>query len=107
MQVYAGKTNRVEIPLVPAVRVAAWCRMQESNKPLADIVVSVGHGESGGMQHEQTRTDAEGRFEAFVLPGPVRVQVITPPANATEADSSRGPQTVAASGGVVELARSR
>ena len=55
-------------------------------------------------QHERVRTDAEGRFEAYVLPGEVVVHVAKLPGLMEEPDR-RGPQRdeVAAQEGVVEL----
>jgi len=70
-------TGRIEIPLVPAVLVRGLVRDKSSGKPVDGALISIGYG--GARQSDHARSDAEGKFETFVLPGPVRQQAIILP----------------------------
>jgi len=77
LQVFAGKSTEVDVPLEPAVRVRGLVRTKEGHAPVAGASVNVRYG--GLFQSEQPRTDAEGRFEAYVLPGQVRQSLYSQP----------------------------
>lgn len=82
VEVRGGETAQIEIPLVPAVRVRGAVRVQPDGAPVAGALIHVGYGVH--RQSESARTDAQGTFEAFVLPGPVRLQAIELPDDLTQ-----------------------
>ncbi len=77
LNVPAGQTTRVEVPLVNAVRVSGVIRVQGTGEPVKDASISVGYGVP--RQSDQVESDAAGRFTAHVLPGDVTMQVISMP----------------------------
>ncbi len=77
LDIPAGQTTRVEIPLVPAVKVAGVIRVAGTGQPVKGASISVGFGSP--RQSDQVETDAQGRFTAHVLPGDVTTQVISMP----------------------------
>ena len=105
IKIAAGQTTRVEVPLVKAQRVRGLVRTKPDGKPAANASVTVIHHLGNETpQHEQVRTDAEGRFEAYVLPGEVVLHVANLPGLMEEPDR-RGPprDEVAVQDGIVEL----
>ncbi|MHB1558602.1 MAG: sigma-70 family RNA polymerase sigma factor [Isosphaeraceae bacterium] len=77
LDIPAGQSTRVEIPLVPAVKVAGVIRVAGSGQPVKGASISVGYG--APRQSDQVETDAQGRFTANVLPGDVTMHVISLP----------------------------
>jgi hypothetical protein len=75
--VTAGETLRLEIPLLPTVKVHGKVLAKDDGKPIANAEISLGYG--GFRQHEQVVTNEEGRYEGRVLPGPVRAHIIVLP----------------------------
>lgn len=67
--------NQVEIPLEPAVRVRGLARARGTEKPIAGLLMLVQFGVQ--RQGNWARTDDQGRFETYVLPGEVSQQAIT------------------------------
>ena len=104
VRVVEGQTTRIEIPLMPAVHVRGLVRTKFEGKPLAGVSVMVAYGIGQNRQVEFVRTGADGRYEAYVLPGQVRQLVPTPRHRLLqEDDDSRQPEQVAAQDGVVDL----
>ena len=79
MAVLSGGLNRLEIPLVAAVRVRGKIQVKGEGKPVPAASISVSYG--SGRQGSTVVSDKEGRFETYVLPGDVRLQVIVMPEN--------------------------
>jgi hypothetical protein len=77
IEIYAGGTTRVEVPFERTVRVRGRVQTKGAGKPVTGGLVSVQYGSF--RQSEQVRTDADGRFEANVLAGSVRRQLIITP----------------------------
>jgi hypothetical protein len=75
--VTAGETLRLEIPLLPTVKVHGKVLAKDDGKPIANAEISLGYG--GFRQHEQVVTNEEGRYEGRVFPGPVRAHIIVLP----------------------------
>jgi hypothetical protein len=71
LSVAAGETARVEVPLAPAVQVRGEVKTSQTGDGVAGVLVSIGH--------ESVRTDAQGKFQVYVLPGSVNVQTIAVP----------------------------
>lgn len=74
VNVEADKVTRVEIPLEQAVRVHGVVRIKQTGKPIVGALVNVRYG---FYQDERVRTDNQGKFEEYVLPGEVRRSVVT------------------------------
>lgn len=77
LDIPAGQTTRVEIPMVPAVKVAGVIRVAGTGQPVKGASISVGYG--APRQSDRVETDAQGRFTAHVLPGDVTMHVISMP----------------------------
>lgn len=77
LQIHAGNTTKVEIPYEPTVRVRGRVQTSYESQPVAGGLIYVSYGSF--QQSEQVLTDADGRFEVNVLPGPVRQQLINRP----------------------------
>ncbi|HEY4233651.1 MAG TPA: carboxypeptidase-like regulatory domain-containing protein [Lacipirellulaceae bacterium] len=77
VEVNAGKTTRIAVPLEAAVRVRGLVRTKSDHTPVPGAQVSVQYGafQQGGL----ALTDSDGRFEVFVLPGQVQQQLIMQP----------------------------
>lgn len=75
--VKAGDTTEIEVPFEPTVTVRGSVVARGSEMPVAEAFVSVSYG--GRRQHEHVLTDANGTFEAYILPGEVRQQLIVVP----------------------------
>ena len=75
--VHAGVVNRVEIPLIPAVRVHGQIRVKGTRKAVVGAEIHLYYGT--WRQGANPVSDRDGRFEAYVLPGDVRMQVISMP----------------------------
>ena len=109
VHVTAGQTTKVEIPLVPAGACAGWCvPSQTANRWLApEVAVNHTFRELGPPESEEVRTDADGRFEAYVLPGQVGGHVIGKVPGLMPEEGPGGwwqqREDVAAQEGVVEL----
>ncbi len=73
----AGETVALEIPLERTVRVHGVVRAKDTGKPIAGATVSLQHDERA--LREQSTTDDEGRYEAYVLAGKVYRQLINTP----------------------------
>jgi beta-lactamase regulating signal transducer with metallopeptidase domain len=72
-----GETLSLEIPLASAPKVYGKVQAKSSGKPIANAEILLGYG--GFQQHDFVVTNEEGRFEGRVLPGPVRVHIISLP----------------------------
>ncbi|TWT99685.1 Regulatory protein BlaR1 [Botrimarina colliarenosi] len=77
LQVYAGETTTVDIPLEATVRVRGRLQTKENTLPIAGALISVNYG--ARFMSEQVRTDDDGRFVVNALPGIVRQQLIMKP----------------------------
>jgi hypothetical protein len=77
IEVIAGETTEVSIPFVKGVPVRGVVRTKEGHRPVPGALVSVSYG--AFRQSDQMRTDERGEFEAVVLPGKVRQQLIMRP----------------------------
>jgi len=87
LQINAGATTTVEIPYESTVRVQGRVQTKDDSQPVSGARMIVTYG---SWQGETVRTDADGRFEADVLPGQVLQQMIGLPetyANWTEEQS--------------------
>jgi hypothetical protein len=73
-EVVAGETTTLRIDLVPGVLARGRVQTAESRKPVAGAHVSTTYGNL--RQTEEAETDAEGRFEVRVVPGPAQVAVL-------------------------------
>jgi hypothetical protein len=73
--VTASETVTLEMDLVPGVIVRGRVQLAQSGKALAREGVLFIYG---GRQSERVETDADGRFEARVLPGHLRTSVYLP-----------------------------
>ena len=72
-----GDATRLELPLDAAVKVRGIVRSQEKKEPLAKATISVGYGT--WRQSDTVTTGPDGKFEAYVVPGNVKLQVIEVP----------------------------
>jgi beta-lactamase regulating signal transducer with metallopeptidase domain/protocatechuate 3,4-dioxygenase beta subunit len=77
LEVFAGETTEILIPMVAGVSVEGIVRTKVGHRPVAGALVSVQYGSV--MQRDQMRTDELGRFRATVLPGQVRQDLIMRP----------------------------
>ena len=77
LEIYAGKTTRVDVPFEPTVRVRGRVQTKPTGEPVSGAEVSVQYG--GFRQSDQVVTDSDGRYEDNVLAGPVRRQLIARP----------------------------
>ena len=77
--VVAGETLQLEIPFVAATIVSGKVLAKASGKPVEKAVIFLAYG--GFHQSEQAVTDAEGKYEGRVLPGPLRAQCFSLPDN--------------------------
>jgi hypothetical protein len=77
VRVEPGQVMTLEIPLLPAVSVSGVVRIRKSGKPVegAEVYVCYGRRQNG----ESAFSDEQGRFHARVLPGDVRLQVLSKP----------------------------
>ena len=69
--------TRLDIPLESAVKVRGIVRSRETKEPLAGASISVGYGTY--RQSDHVTSGPAGRFEAFVVPGDVKLHVISVP----------------------------
>ncbi len=69
-----GKTTQLEIPLETAVQSHGVVRKKGSGEPVAGAIFNVGYGV--GRQSDRVKTDAAGKYTAYILPGQVRVEAI-------------------------------
>jgi hypothetical protein len=72
-----GETVELEIPLVDAPLVSGKVVAKSTGKPVAKAEISLGYG--GFRQSDQVTTDDNGEYQGRVLPGGVRVQIISLP----------------------------
>jgi hypothetical protein len=77
MSVQAGKTLNLEIPMERTVLVRGTIRTENSLQPVAGAEIYVGQGVF--VNGENVISDAQGNYEARVLPGKVYTQVISLP----------------------------
>lgn len=75
-EIAVGQTTTIEIPLEPAVQVHGVLRVKETEEPIGGVKISLGYGVG---QSEQAMTDDDGRYSAYILPGDVKLHVITLP----------------------------
>ncbi len=87
-----GRQVDLEIPLRRGVRVTGVALDDRDGRPIADVVVSV--VPSAPAEPSRVRTDAEGRYEAFVPPGLVSHRVLKVPAPYLAPPSFLGPRPV-------------
>lgn len=73
----ANETTTLDIPYLPTAIVRGQVVAGGTDKPISGAFVIVQHGNH--RQHENVTTDEQGKFEARVLPGPVRQQLISIP----------------------------
>jgi hypothetical protein len=73
VRVEAGKVTRVEIPLEKAVRVRGIVRVKQTAEPIVGALAVVSYG---AHPPELVRTDEQGRFETYALPGAVTESVV-------------------------------
>jgi hypothetical protein len=73
----SGAANRVGITMEKAVRVRGVIRVKGSGKPVPAASVHIYYG--AAQQGDTPVTDAEGRYETYVLAGEVRMQIIAMP----------------------------
>ena len=76
LQIYAGKTTDVAVPFERTVRVRGRVETKGAGAPVAGATVCVEYGSF--RQDDDVVTDADGRFQANVLAGEVRWQIIIP-----------------------------
>jgi hypothetical protein len=75
-EVLAGDAVSVELPLEKAVRVHGIVCTEDTQQPVPNAQVHIRHGaQRPPFVTEQVITDAQGRYEARVLPGPVQPYV--------------------------------
>jgi protocatechuate 3,4-dioxygenase beta subunit len=90
--VQAGATINADMRMSRPILVRGSIRTQDTQQPVVGAEISVGF--DGFLQSDQVISDVQGRFEAHVLPGNVRMQVINMPpnvaANYTETGESMG-----------------
>ncbi len=79
LEVFAGETTDVSIPLVVGVPVQGVVRTKEGHRPVPGALVSVQYGSF--QQGDQMRTDEKGQFRTTVLPGQMRQTLISRPEN--------------------------
>ncbi|QEH33187.1 ECF RNA polymerase sigma factor SigE [Aquisphaera giovannonii] len=103
IEVIPGATARADIPLVAAVKVRGSIRLNGSGKPIPGASVYVGN--SGPAGHGETVTsDGEGRFDAYVLPGMLTMQIIAMKGNyAAVREDRRDPISVTSGTAVFDL----
>ena len=77
LEIFAGETTRVEVPFEQTVRIRGRVQTKEDGAPVAGAMVSVRYGSF--RQGDNVLTGADGRFEANVLAGEVRRQLIMRP----------------------------
>jgi hypothetical protein len=70
-------TVELEIPLVDAPLVRGKVVSKSTGKPVANAEISLGYG--GFQQSDQVTTDEKGEYQGRVLPGGVRVHIISLP----------------------------
>jgi hypothetical protein len=75
--------TRVEIPIVPAVRVEGVVRAEGTGQPIPGATLLLSYGKSSAwplpMVREEVTSDGQGRFAAFVLPGDVKILAVRHP----------------------------
>lgn len=71
-----GKTNTIEIPLKKSIKVVGQVVARGSEQPVIGARVNVSYGH---RQSDTVLTDQQGRYQAQVLPGQVRRQLIVVP----------------------------
>jgi beta-lactamase regulating signal transducer with metallopeptidase domain len=69
-----GTTGKLTIALEEPVVVRGTIRADDTDKPIPGAEIHVGYGSA--LQGEFVISDAEGHYEARVLPGPVHTQVV-------------------------------
>jgi RNA polymerase sigma factor (sigma-70 family) len=72
LEVSAGQSTLVEIPLEKAVQVRGMVRVKDTGQPVAGVSVVISYG-------SVVVSDAKGQFAAFVLPGDVTTGIIALP----------------------------
>ena len=72
-----GDTTKLDITYAPAVLVRGSIRTADTNKPVPGAEISVRYGVGG--QGSLVKSDAEGRYQAWILAGKVSTQVIARP----------------------------
>lgn len=75
---HPGSTLKMEIPLVQATKVRGILRVKSKKTPVPEAEILLDYG--GFRQSERVITDAKGKFEGRVLPGPLRIQIVSLPA---------------------------
>jgi hypothetical protein len=76
-RVQTDKTTTIEIPMVPTVVVRGSIRAKDTGQPISGATMHIYYGVGG--QGARAFSDAEGKFTARVLPGPIGLQVIHMP----------------------------
>jgi beta-lactamase regulating signal transducer with metallopeptidase domain len=77
LEVTEGKTLQIDIPLEQSVVVQGVIQTEDTRKPVRGAELCVGYGQSD--QADIVTSDAQGRYQAHVLPGPVHVNVVATP----------------------------
>ncbi len=80
LQVPAGKTTKLAIPLSRGVRVRGLIRKQDTGEGYPEFSLEVIYGPSAITHNDMTsrvevETDAEGYFTAYVPPGPIELRL--------------------------------
>jgi hypothetical protein len=89
----AGQTTTVELPMIPTVPVRGSIRVQGTLEPVPKTEIFIQYGVFG---HQGTTvvSGADGKFAARVLPGQVRLQVIVLPEQYARLHSQMFPSAV-------------
>jgi hypothetical protein len=77
LSVQADRTTSLEIPIVPTVVVRGSVRVKDTGKPVPGALIHIYYGV--GRQGADPVSDEQGNYTARVLPGSVRLQVISMP----------------------------
>ena len=77
VEVVAGQTARIDIPLEMLVKVHGLIRVKETGKPVAGATIVV-HSDHFSLR-ENAMSDANGRYSATALSGDVVVEVVNVP----------------------------
>ncbi|HUT89941.1 MAG TPA: carboxypeptidase-like regulatory domain-containing protein [Thermoguttaceae bacterium] len=77
VEVLPNHTTTLDVPMAPTVVVRGSVRATDTGEPIPGVRVHVYYGV--GRQGADPVSDAQGRYTAPVLPGPIRLQVIYMP----------------------------
>ena len=84
LNVVAGKTTDLVIPVEPAVRVEGLICKQDTGQGYPDFSLSVIYGPSAKTHNNmdnqvEVKTDRDGKFSAYVPPGPIELRLHSAP----------------------------